>query len=207
MNLHALLQLAVAAALINNLVFTLMIGFCPLCGSSRKLSGAFSMGMAAMVVMGITSPAVWAFNRYVLVPHSMQYLQTMAAVLVAITLVQFLELAIEKLLPPQAYEAIGAFFPMIATNCAVLAVCLLTAGNNPVTGCPFTAVEAFVNGVASGAGFLLALVLMSGIQMRLEMSDIPAPLRGLPITFLSAGLISLAFLGFAGLSFNPFFGG
>jgi Na+-translocating ferredoxin:NAD+ oxidoreductase subunit A len=206
MNLHALLQLAVAAALINNLVFTLMVGVCPLCGPSRRLRGAFLMGVAVIFVMGITAPAAWAFNRYVLIPHSMQSLQIMAFVLLVVLLVQLMEMALEKLWP-RAYEAVGDYFPMIATNCAVLAVCLLCAGDNPVTGHPFTGIEAFVNGVASGAGFLLATVLMAGIQIRLELSDVPAPLRGLPITLLSAGLVSLAFLGFTGLSFNALFGG
>jgi electron transport complex protein RnfA len=206
MNLHALLQLAVAAALVNNLVFTLMIGVCPMCGGSRKLSGAACMGAAVMIVMGIASPVAWAFDRYVLVPHALAYLQTLSFILVIVSLVQFLEIALEKLLP-RVYEAIGAYFPIITTNCAVLAVCILSAGDKPVTGRPFGVVESVVNGVASGAGFLLALVLMAGIQRRLELSDVPRPLKGLPITMLSAGIASLAFLGFAGLSFNALFRG
>jgi Na+-translocating ferredoxin:NAD+ oxidoreductase subunit A len=206
MNLHALLQLAVAAALINNIVFTLMIGVCPLCGGSRKVSGAAWMGAAMMIVMGIASPAVWAFNRYVLVPHALVYLSTLSSILIIVSLVQFLEIALEKLVP-RVYEAIGAFLPIVATNCAVLAVCLLGTANNPVTGTPFGAVDALVNGIASGAGFLLAIVMMAGVQSRLELTDVPGPLKGLPITLLSAGIASLAFLGFAGLSFKTVFGG
>jgi electron transport complex protein RnfA len=206
MNLHTLLQLVVFSTLINNIVFTLMIGICPLCGVTRKLSGAAWMGVAVMIVMGATSLVTWLVNRYVLVPHSIQYLQTMVFILIIVSLVQFLEMALEKFWP-LVYEALSAYLPIIATNCAVLAVCLLNAGRNPVTGRSFTLIEAFVNGVASGAGFLLALLLLSGIQHRLELSHVPASMKGLPITFLSAGLVSLAFLGFAGLSFNSLFGG
>jgi Na+-translocating ferredoxin:NAD+ oxidoreductase subunit A len=206
MNLHALLQLAVVAALINNIVFTLMIGVCPLCGSPRKLSGAAWMGMGVVIVMGATSSVSWAFDTYVLIPHGLQYLRTLSFIVVIVTLVQFLDMALDKLWPP-VYEAIGAYHPVIATNCAVLAVCLLCAGNNPVTGRPFGGVEAFVNGVASGAGFLVAVMLMAGIQHRLELSNVPRSMRGLPITMLSAGIASLAFLGFASLSFNALFRG
>lgn len=206
MNLHALLQLAVAAALINNLVFTLMIGVCPMCGGLRKFSGAAGLGVAVMIVMGIASPVAWAFDRYVLVPRGLPYLEILSFILIIVLLVQFLEIVLEKV-APRVFEAIGGYLPAITANCAVLAVCLLCAGNNPVTGRPFGGIEACVNGVASGAGFLLALVLMSGIQQRLELSNVPAPMKGLPITMLSAGLASLAFLGFAGLSFNTLFGG
>jgi electron transport complex protein RnfA len=206
MNLHELLQLAVVAALVNNLVFTLMIGVCPMCGPSRRLRDSLWMGVAAIIVMGAAAPAAWAFNRFVLIPHSMNYLRIMSFVLLVVIMVQALEIGLEKAWP-RVYEAIGVYFPVIATNCAVLAVCLLSAGENPVTGRPFTFIEAFVNGLSSGAGFLLSIVLMAGIQLRLEMADVPAPLRGLPITFLSAGIVSLAFLGFTGLSFNALFGG
>jgi electron transport complex protein RnfA len=206
MNLHALLQLAVVSALVNNLVFSLMIGVCPLCGGSRRFSGAAWMGAAVIIVTGITSPTVWAFNRYLLVPHALQSLQILSFILVAVTIVQFLDMVLEKLVP-RVYETVGAYLPVVATNCAVLAVCLLVAGNNPVTGRPFGAIDAFVNGVAAGAGFLLATMLMAGIQYRLELSNVPRPLRGLPITLLSAGIASLAFLGFAGLSFTTLFRG
>jgi electron transport complex protein RnfA len=206
MNLHALLQLVINSMLINNIVFSLMIGVCPLCGASRRLSQTTWMGVAVTIVMAMSATVCWAFNTYVLVPNSLLYLQTIVFIVVIVLCVQILEMALEKAWP-FFYEAIGIYLPVITTNCAVLAVCLLSAGTNPLTGNPFTLVEAFVNGAASGIGFLLAILLMSGIQLRLELSDVPAPLRGLPITLLSAGLISLAFLGFSGLSFETLFSG
>jgi len=206
MNIHALLQLVASSMLINNIVFTLLIGFCPLCGAYRRLSGAAWMGVAVTIVMGTTASCCWVINQYVLVPRSAQYLHTLVFILVIVSLVQLLEMVLEKFFP-WLYEAIGVYLPVIATNCSVLAICLLSVGANPVTGRPFTFVEALVNGIASGAGFLLALVLISGVRHRLELSNVPAAMRGLPIIFLSAGLISLAFLGFTGLSFAPMFGG
>jgi electron transport complex protein RnfA len=206
MTIHGLLQLVASSMLINNIVFVLLIGFCPLCGTSRRFSGAAWMGIAVTIVMGATSASCWTINRYVLVPHGVQYLHTLVFILVIVSLVQLLEMVLEKFFP-WLYESIGIFLPVISTNCSVLAICLLGVGANPVTGRPFSFVEASVNGVAAGAGFMLALVLISGVQHRLELSNVPAAMKGLPIIFLSAGLISLAFLGFAGLSFTPSFGG
>jgi Na+-translocating ferredoxin:NAD+ oxidoreductase subunit A len=206
MNFHALLQLVISSMLINNIVFTLMIGVCPLCGASQRLSQSAWMGITITIVMGISSTVSWMFSQYVLAPHSLLYLQTMVFIIIIVSLVQLFELALEKLWP-FFYESIGDYLPVITTNCAVLAVCLLSAGTNPVTGHPFTFVEAFVNGVATGLGFMLAVILMSGIRRRLELSEVPAPLKGLPIMFLSAGLMSLAFLGFSGLSVTALFSG
>jgi Na+-translocating ferredoxin:NAD+ oxidoreductase subunit A len=206
MTLHVFLQLCVASVLINNMVFSLTIGVCPAFGPNHRLSSAVGIGISAIFVMGFTSVLTWAFNRYVLVPLDIAYLQILVFILLIVSFVQFLEIMLQKF-RPVLYDAFGAHLSVLSTNCAVVAASLFGAGQNPITGLPFSCPDAFVNGIASGTGFLLALVLMSGIRMRLELSHVPGPLRGLPVTFVSAGLISLAFLGFSGLSFDSLFGG
>jgi electron transport complex protein RnfA len=206
MNFHAVLELSVGAVLINNIVLSRFIGVCPCVGKTKKLVDSLIMGVSVMVVMGLTSVVTWFIHRYALVPHGIEYMQTIVFILVIVTSTLLAELALQRL-QPSLIEKAGVHLPAVAANCAVLALSLINTQVNPYTGRSFTAIEAFVNATASGAGFALVLVLMTGIQQRLEFSNIPRSLRGLPITFLAAGLMSLAFLGFAGLHFTLSAGG
>jgi electron transport complex protein RnfA len=201
MNLHTLLELSVASILINNIVLSRLIGVCPCFGRIKKLSGALGMGLSVAFIMGFTSVFTWAIHRYVLVPNAMEYMQTMVFILVIVSLSLLVEMTVQKLWPV-LHEKAGVYLPTIAANCAVIALALINTQINPHTRQPFTLFEAFVNGLATGTGFTLALVLMTGIQQRLEFAKVPKALAGLPITFITAGLMSLAFLGFCGLHFT-----
>jgi electron transport complex protein RnfA len=158
------------------------------------------MGMAVVFVMSVASMFTWIIQVLVIEPLDVPYLQTIVFILVIASLVQLVEMALQKF-SPALYEALGIFLPLITTNCAVLGVALINTQVNPFSGQTFTFVEALVNGMTSGIGFTLALVLMAGIRERLELARIPKVLQGLPIAFITAGLMALAFLGFAGFSF------
>ena len=206
MNVASLIQISIGAILINNLVLARMLGLCPFLGVSKKLSSAFGMGMAVIFVMGIASVFTWCVDTFVLVPYDLSYLQTIIFILVIASLVQMVEMVLQKF-SPVLYESLGIYLPLITTNCAVLAVALINTRVNPYTGRGFTFLEAFVNGIMSGIGFTVALVLMAGIREKLDLAHVWKPLEGLPIAFISAGLIALAFLGFIGLGFSPASGG
>jgi electron transport complex protein RnfA len=206
MNVASLIQISVGAILINNIVLARMLGLCPFLGVSKKLSSAFGMGMAVIFVMGIASVLTWCVDAFVLVPYDLSYLQTIIFILVIASLVQMVEMVLQKF-SPVLYESLGIYLPLITTNCAVLAVALINTRVNPYTGRGFTFLEAFVNGIMSGIGFTVALVLMAGIREKLDLAHVWKPLEGLPIAFISAGLIALAFLGFIGLGFSPASGG
>ena len=206
MNVASLIQISIGAILINNLVLARMLGLCPFLGVSKKLSSAFGMGMAVIFVMGIASVFTWCVDTFILVPYDLSYLQTIIFILVIASLVQMVEMVLQKF-SPVLYESLGIYLPLITTNCAVLAVALINTRINPYTGQGFTFLEAFVNGITSGIGFTVALVLMAGIREKLDLAPVWKPLEGLPIAFISAGLIALAFLGFIGLGFSPASGG
>jgi electron transport complex protein RnfA len=139
-------------------------------------------------------------NTQILLPCKVEYLQTIVFILIIAALVQLVEMIMQKY-SQSLYESLGIYLPLITTNCAVMGVVLLNAGINQFTGRPFTLIESIVNGVMSGVGFMLALVLMAGVREKLELANIPELLEGLPIIFITAGLMALAFLGFAGLKF------
>jgi Na+-translocating ferredoxin:NAD+ oxidoreductase subunit A len=206
MNAHSILQIILSSVLINNIVFTLTIGICPLFTASRRFSSAAGMGIAAIAVMGLTAPFTAAFNLYVLLPLGAPYLNILTSVLIVVSLVQLIDMALSRLWT-SVYDSIGMHIPILTTNCALLSVNFAAAQIHSVSGVPFSVGESFVNGLASGAGFFLAAIIMTSIGRRLELSNIPAALRGIPIRLLSAGLVSLIFLGFTGLSFDSFFGG
>jgi electron transport complex protein RnfA len=199
-NIAGLIGISIGAVLINNFVLSRFIGLCPFFGVSKKLSSATGMGMAVIFVMAIASSFTWIINKYILIPYEVQYLQTIVFILVIAALVQLVEMALQKY-SPALYEALGIYLPLITTNCAVLGVALINTGINQYTGAPFTFIESLVNGVMSGVGFMLALILMAGIREKLELANTPELLEGLPIVFITAGLMALAFLGFAGLNF------
>lgn len=200
-NIASLVQISIAAILINNFVLARFLGLCPFMGVSKKLSSATGMGMAVIFVMTVASLFSWIIYNYILVPYKVTYLYTIVFILVIASLVQLVEMVLQKY-SPSLYEALGIFLPLITTNCAILGVAVL----NTVTE-NYTFIESIVNGITSGIGFTLALVLMAGIREKLELANIPKPLDGLPIAFITAGLMAIAFLGFSGLNFFQNIGG
>jgi electron transport complex protein RnfA len=205
-SITSLIGISIGAVLINNFVLSRFLGLCPFFGVSKKLSSAIGMGMAVIFVMAIASSFTWVINSYILVKFGVDYLQTIVFILVIAALVQLVEMALQKY-SPALYEALGIYLPLITTNCAVLGVAIINTGINQLTGNPYSFIESLVNGVTSGVGFMLALILMAGIREKLELANVPKAMEGLPITFITAGLMALAFLGFAGLNFFKSFGG
>ncbi len=199
-DISGLVGIVLSAILIQNFVLARFLGLCPFFGVSKRLSSALGMGMAVIFVMTIASVFTWGMNTFVLIPNNVGYLQTIVFILVIAGLVQLVEMALQKF-SPALYEALGIYLPLITTNCAVLGVALINTGINLFTNKTYTFIEALVNGVASGIGFTLALVLMAGIRERLELARVPKAFKGLPVAFVSAGLMALAFLGFSGLNF------
>ncbi|MBS1262400.1 MAG: Electron transport complex subunit RsxA [Calditrichaeota bacterium] len=199
MDFSNLLVIAVGSILINNFVLMRFLGLCPYIGVSKQLSSAIGMGMAVIFVMTLASFASWLIYYYLLEPSTsiwgvdLTFLRTVSFILVIASLVQFVEMFIQKL-APALYQALGIYLPLITTNCAVLGVAVLNIDEG------YNLLEALVNGVAAGIGFTLALVLMAGIRERLDLANIPKPLQGVPIAFIMAGLMAIAFLGFSGLT-------
>lgn len=206
MNFANLVQLSIGAILINNIVLSRFLGLCPFFGVSKKLSSAMGMGMAVIFVMTVASMFTWTINKFILAPYDAMYLQTIVFILVIASLVQLVEMTLQKF-SPTLYDALGIFLPLITTNCAILGVAIINAGENVYTGQNFTFFECIINAVMSGIGFTLALILMSGIREKLELVNIPKPLEGVTIAFVVAGLMGIAFLGFSGLNFFPGVGG
>ncbi len=174
---------------ISNFILTQFLGLCPFIGVSRNTESAMGMGFAVTFVMAIASVVTWLIYTFVLVPFGLVYLQTIAFILVIASLVQLVEMVIQKISPP-LYKALGIFLPLITTNCAVLGIALLNITNN------HTILESFIGGIAAGLGFLLAIVLMSNIRERMDSKPVPKPFRGVPVAFISGGLMALAFMAF-----------
>lgn len=188
-----LLVILVAAILSENFVLSKFLGICPFLGVSKQTGTAFGMSCAVTFVMVLSTAVTYPLYAWVLVPRGLEYLQTIVFILVIATLVQFVELILKKFMPP-LYNALGIYLPLITTNCAVLGVTLLNFTKE------LTYVQSLVNALGAGLGFLLAMVLFAGVRSRLESCDIPKFLRGLPITLIAASLVSLSFLGFAGVA-------
>lgn len=187
-----LLLFMISCILTNNFIFARFYGCCPFLGVSNKVETAAGMGMAVTFVMGIASLFTYIVHHYLLVPLDLAYLDTIAFILVIASLVQVVEMFIKKA-SPSLYSALGIYLPLITTNCAVLAVTLLNISES------YNLIYSVLNGVFGALGFTLAIVLMAGVRERLETSDIPASMQGFSITLVTAGLMSLAFLGFSGL--------
>lgn len=199
MGIKVFVTILLSTILINNFVLTRFLGLCPFLGVSRKLDSAVSMGLAVMFVMTLTSFITYPIYAYVLAPNGIAYLATLVFILVIACLVQFVDMAIRKI-SPALYQSPGIFLPLITTNCAVLGVALLNISPgffelNAGTGL----LASVVQGFGAGAGFTLVLVIMAGIQERLELADVPENLKGAPIAFITAGLLALAFFGFSGM--------
>lgn len=174
---------------INNFILTQFLGLCPFIGVSKNVESAVGMGFAVTFVMALASFTTWAIYHLVLVPLEIEFLQTITFILVIASLVQFVEMVIQKISPP-LYKALGIFLPLITTNCAVLGIALIAVRND------YNAMESFVAGIAAGLGFMLAIILMSTIREKLDSEWIPKPFRGVPIAFITAGLMALAFMAF-----------
>ena len=185
-----LLAIFVGAFLVNNFTLAYFLGLCPFFGVSKRLETAFRLGLANIFVMVVTSLAAWTLETYVLA--SFPYLRLIAFIVVIASTVQFVEMAIRKLLPG-LFRALGIFLPLITTNCAILALALFQTSRG------YGLLQGLVFAVGAGAGLTLALVLMAGLREEAELSDVPSLLRGTAMSFFVAGILSLAFMGFAGL--------
>ena len=189
MTFGSIFSIIVGSIFINNVIFAKFLGCCPFMGVSKKIDASLGMGMAVTFVITLASGITWLVYHFLLAPFGLDYLQTIAFILIIAALVQFVEMAIAKT-SPSLYKALGVFLPLITTNCAVLGV-------NIQEGYNF--IETLVNGFSVAVGFSLALVLLAGIRERIEYSAIPAPFKGVPIAFISAGLLAMAFMGFSGM--------
>ena len=187
-----LLAITLAAILANNFIFSQFLGICPFLGVSKKVDTAVGMGFAVTFVMGLASAITWAVNNFILVPLDLMYMQTVAFILVIASLVQFIEMFLQKSMP-SLYTALGVYLPLITTNCAVLGVALLNIQES------YNLIESVVYGITGGIGFLVAIVLFASIRERLVFAEYPKSFDGFPIALVTAGLMALAFMGFSGL--------
>lgn len=198
----ALIGIALTSIFVQNFVLVKFYGICPFLGVSKKVDTALGMGMAVTFVMTLASIMTTLCQKYILVPLNIEYMQTIAFIVIIAALVQFVEMFLQKSIP-SLYSSLGIYLPLITTNCAVLGVALLNVRTASVISDSesYTLIEAIVNGFSAGIGFLVAIVLFAGVRERLESSDIPKALQGFPIALISASLLAMAFLGFQGLSF------
>ena len=197
MDIKILIYILLTSVFVNNYVLQKFLGICPFLGVSKKLDQATGMGIAVIFVMLMATAATWPLQKYVLDPLGIGYLQTIVFILVIATLVQFIEIVLKKYIPG-LHKSLGVYLPLITTNCAVLGVTI----NNITDG--YTFIESMVSSLGCGLGFLLAMVLFSGVRSRMEESDIPETFKGLPITLVAASIVSLAFFGFGGIIDNIF---
>lgn len=174
---------------ISNVVFAQFLGLCPFLGVSKDTESALGMGLAVTFVMCLANLITWALQNFLLIPLNLVFLQTVTFILVIATLVQFVEMLMRKYIPP-LYQALGIYLPLITTNCAVLGIALISINSE------YSLMESFMAGFSAGLGFLLALLLMSGIRERLDTEKVPKYLKGTPIAFISGGLMALAFMAF-----------
>lgn len=187
------LVIMINAIFVSNIVMSQFLGICPFLGVSKKLDTAVSMGLAVTFVMALASVITYLIQYCILAPLSIEYMQTIAFILVIAALVQFVEMVIAKS-SPALYRALGIYLPLITTNCAVLGVAILNIQEG------YNLFDTLISGISVGISFLFAIVLFAGIRERLETCDIPPALQGFPIALISAGLMSIAFFGFSGLT-------
>ena len=187
-----LLAITLGAVLANNFIFSQFLGICPFLGVSKKVDTAVGMGFAVTFVMGLASAVCFLVNKFILIPLGLGYMQTVAFILVIASLVQFIEMFLQKAIPT-LYTALGVYLPLITTNCAVLGVVLLNVQSN------YNFISSVVYGITGGLGFLVAIVLFASIRERLVFAEYPKSFEGFPIALITAGLMALAFMGFSGL--------
>ena len=191
MEFTSLLAISLGAILANNFIFSQFLGICPFLGVSKKIDTAVGMGGAVTFVMALASAFCFFINK-VLVALNLEFMQTVAFILVVASLVQFVEMFLKKAIPT-LYTALGVYLPLITTNCAVLGVALLNVQNN------YNFIESVVYGITGGLGFLLAIFLFAAVREQTEFSETPKAFEGFPIALITSGLIALAFMGFSGL--------
>ena len=185
-----LVAIVIGAIFVNNVVLSQFLGICPFLGVSSKVETSLGMGMAVTFVMALSTVVTWALQTFVLAPFGIEYMQTIVFILVIAALVQMVEIVLKKV-SPALYQALGIFLPLITTNCAVLGVAIIAVQKD------FDLLTGVVYSTATALGFALALVLFAGIRERLDMEDVPSALRGVPIALITAGLLAMAFMGFA----------
>jgi len=186
-----IVSILLAGILTSNMVLSKFLGICPFLGVSKKVNTALSMSIAVTLVMVISTAVTWPIYHYLLV-GGLEYLETIVFILVIAAIVQFIETVLKKFMPP-IYKALGIYLPLITTNCAVLGITMLNITNE------LDFIKSLVNALAAGLGFMLAMLLFSGVRSKLETADVPEFLKGLPITLIAAALVSLSFLGFDGI--------
>lgn len=202
MDISRFLSIIVSMVFINNFILSKFLGLCSFIGVSKETKPAVSMGLAVTFVTTMSSVITWLIYRYILIPFDITYLRTISFILVIASFVQFVEMVIRKTAPP-LYKAFGIYLPLITVNCAVLGVAVLNSqmffmGNKGLEGGFLMSVT---QGFFAGVGYLLAMLLMSGIRERLELIDVPKPLKDVPLAFIIASLMSLSFMGFSGFKF------
>ncbi|MEG0919128.1 MAG: electron transport complex subunit RsxA [Anaerovoracaceae bacterium] len=188
-----LLMIMMSVILVDNFVLSKFLGICPFLGVSKKLDSAVGMGAAVTFVMVLATACTWPIQVLILVPQGIGYLQTIVFILVIASLVQLLEMTLKKYMPP-LYKSLGVYLPLITTNCAVLGVTILNIDEG------YNFVQSIFSALGAGIGFLLAMVLFAGLRGKLENNDrVPAPFKGIPITLVTASILSLCFMGFSGM--------
>lgn len=182
----------IGAIFVNNIVLAQFLGICPFLGVSSKVGTSLGMGMAVTFVMTITAVVAWLLQYYVLVPLHIEYMQTIVFILVIAALVQMVEIILKKV-SPALYQALGVFLPLITTNCAVLGVAILLVQKE------LGLAQSVVYSTSTALGFTVAMVLFAGIRERLELEDVPAAMKGVPIALITASILAMSFMGFSGL--------
>ena len=190
--MKTLLLIAIGSAVVNNVVLSQFLGICPFLGVSKKTETAAGMGGAVIFVIGIASLVTSLIYKFILTPTDTKYLQTIVFILVIAALVQFVEMFLKKSMP-SLYQSLGVYLPLITTNCAVLGVALTNVTKE------YGILESVVNGLATAAGFFIAICIMAGIREKIEYNDIPKPFQGTAIVLITACLMSIAFMGFSGM--------
>lgn len=199
MDLGKIFAIAISMIFINNFILSKFLGLCPFLGVSKETKPAVSMGLAVIFVMTCSACLTWLIYNFVLAPFNIIYLRTITFILVIAAFVQLIEMVIRKH-SPQLYRSLGIYLPLITTNCAVLGVTILNIDNffSGAKALPGSFAGSLFQAFFAGVGFLLALLIMSGIRERLDLTDVPESLKGVPVAFIVASLMSLAFMGFAG---------
>ena len=187
-----LIKIGIGAAIVNNVILSQFLGICPFLGVSKKIKTAAGMSGAVLFVMAISAIVTNLIYEFLLVPSKMTYLNTIVFILVIAALVQFVEMVLKKIMPA-LYQSLGVYLPLITTNCAVLGVAVLNMDNK------YDFIQSIVNGVGAAIGFTLAIVLFAGVRERIASNNIPKAFQGFPIALITAGLMSIAFLGFSGM--------
>lgn len=187
------ISIIITAIFVNNIVFSQFLGICPFIGVSKRISSAVGMGTAVTFVITLSTAVTWTLQTCVLNPLGLQYMQTIAFILVIAFLVQMLEIIMKKVMP-SLYQALGVFLPLITTNCTVLGVAISVIQKQ------YNLLESVVYGMSTALGFALALVIFAGVREQLEIADVPKAMQGTPIALLCAGLLAMAFMGFSGIS-------